>query len=169
MSVSRDDRKEAAVRTSAKKVRRQRERLKSERGQAILETALTLPLILLVSISILEFGRCYQTIQIMTNAAREGARVAIVPLTTDEDIETRVTDYLESGNLAVGDDVGIGVDIDREIDIAAGGASATGSRITVTYPFSFMVLNPIANLVVKGSLLGSPIELSATAQMRNEG
>ena len=141
----------------------------SERGQAILETALTLPLILLVSISILEFGRCYPYVQVMTNAAREGARVAIVPLTTDDDIQARVTNYLQSGSLPTGDDVGIGFDIDRDVDIEAGGATATGSRITVTYPFSFMVLNPIANLVVKGSLVGSPITLSATAQMRNEG
>ena len=32
-------------------------RLKSERGNAILETAMTLPLVLLVSVSVFEIGR----------------------------------------------------------------------------------------------------------------
>src|SRR5205814_7503233 len=54
-------------------------RLTSARGQTLLETALTLPLLLLVSISIFEFGRAYQTWQVLTNAAREGARVAVLP------------------------------------------------------------------------------------------
>ena len=53
--------------------------LRSERGTAILETALTLPLLLLVSVGIFEFGRAYQTWQVITNAAREGARVAVLP------------------------------------------------------------------------------------------
>src|SRR5439155_1636287 len=53
-------------------------RLFSARGTALMETALTLPLLLLVSVGIFEFGRAYQTWQILTNAAREGARVAAV-------------------------------------------------------------------------------------------
>ena len=53
-------------------------RLKSQRGAALLETAITIPLILLVSVSIFEFGRAYQTWQVLTNAAREGARIAIL-------------------------------------------------------------------------------------------
>src|SRR5688572_32942486 len=54
-------------------------RFRNERGAAIIETALTLPLILLVCVGIFEFGRAYQTWQVMTNAAREGARVAVLP------------------------------------------------------------------------------------------
>ena len=45
-------------------------RLKGQRGAALLETAITLPIILLVSVSIFEFGRAYQTWQVLTNAAR---------------------------------------------------------------------------------------------------
>ena len=54
-------------------------RFGSERGAAIIETALTLPILLLVAVGIFEFGRAYQTWQVMTNAAREGARVAVLP------------------------------------------------------------------------------------------
>jgi hypothetical protein len=45
-----------------------------ERGAALIEVAITLPILLLTSPSILEFGRVYQTWQVVTNAAREGDR-----------------------------------------------------------------------------------------------
>jgi hypothetical protein len=51
---------------------------RSERGSVLLEMAMTLPLLLLVSVAIFELGRAYQTQQVLTNAAREGARMAIV-------------------------------------------------------------------------------------------
>src|SRR4029434_1742371 len=54
-------------------------RTTSERGQALIEVALTLPLVLLVAVGIFEFGRAYQTWQILPNVAREGARVAVTP------------------------------------------------------------------------------------------
>jgi hypothetical protein len=38
----------------------------------------------------------------------------------------------------------------------------------VTYPFQFMVLQRVVNLVVKGSMVGSPMNMVATAEMRNE-
>src|SRR5712692_11119291 len=70
-----------------------RKRLSSERGTAILETALTLPLLLVVSVGIFEFGRAYQTWQVMTNAAREGARVAVMPSSPTGAAEARVRQY----------------------------------------------------------------------------
>src|SRR5688572_2949254 len=73
-------------------------RFQGERGAAIIETALTLPLILLVCVGIFEFGRAYQTQQVMTNAAREGARVAVLPNPTDSP-DARVRSYLQLGGL----------------------------------------------------------------------
>ena len=52
---------------------------RSEKGAALVEAAVTIPLLLLVSVGIFEFGRAYQTWQVITNAAREGARVAVLP------------------------------------------------------------------------------------------
>src|SRR5712692_9627336 len=72
----------------------------SERGTALMETALTLPLLLLVSVGIFEFGRAYQTWQILTNAAREGARVAILPNPAPNAVDARVREYLQIGGLA---------------------------------------------------------------------
>src|SRR5437016_10620450 len=82
-----------------KGMRRFHQRLKSERGTAILETAMTLPLVLLVSVSVFEFGRAYQTWQVLTNAAREGARVAVLPNPIAGAPEARVRQYMASGQL----------------------------------------------------------------------
>ena len=59
---------------------------RNERGAALVEAAVTIPLILLISVAIFEFGRAYQTWQVLTNAAREGARVAIISGTTDAEV-----------------------------------------------------------------------------------
>jgi hypothetical protein len=40
--------------------------------------------------------------------------------------------------------------------------------VTVDYPFEFMVLNPVAKLVVSGSTVGTPLTMSASTTMRNE-
>jgi hypothetical protein len=40
--------------------------------------------------------------------------------------------------------------------------------VTVDYPFEFMVLQPVARLVVPGSNTGQAITMRATALMRNE-
>ena len=45
----------------------------------MIEMALTLPLLLLLSVGVFEFGRAFQTWQVLTNATREGARVASLP------------------------------------------------------------------------------------------
>ena len=147
--------------------RRWRSRASGERGQSLLETALVLPIILLVSVSIFEFGRAFQTIQVLTNAAREGARVAVLPSSTADDVRARVSTYLQSGQL--GNYASATVVIDQNVAMAMGAATVTASLVTVNYPFSFIVLNPVVNLVTKGSTLGrDPITLTASAEMRNE-
>ena len=139
-------------------------RLGSERGTALLETAMTIPLLLLVSVAIFEFGRAFQTWEVLTNAAREGARVAVLPNSTAADASARAKAYLDSGQL-VGDTATITV---TPTTISIGGANASASKVTVDYPFQFMVLQPVAKLVVKGTQLGKPITMSASAEMRNE-
>src|SRR5438552_8839899 len=120
----------------------------SERGTAILETALTLPLILFVSVGIFEFGRAYQTWQVLTNAAREGARIACLPDYTDTQVTTTVRSYLSSGRLPGANSATINVV--RNVPFGA----TTASRVTVNYPFQFMVIGPVARLVRSISAVG---------------
>ncbi len=146
---------------------RRRTGLWAESGQALLEAAITLPLLLLVSVGIFEFGRAYQTWQVLTNAAREGARVAVLPNTTSDDVKARVVAYMQSGQLS--NATNATVSVDQNVPISIGATTSAASLVTVNYPFSFMVLNPVAQLVTQGSTLGgAPLTLSASAEMRNE-
>jgi hypothetical protein len=56
----------------------ERDRNHRDVGQALVEFALVAPLFFLVLFSIIEFGRYVYNVQILNNAAREGARYAIV-------------------------------------------------------------------------------------------
>jgi len=143
-------------------------RCAGERGQALVETAVTLPLILLVAVGIFEFGRAYQTAQVLTNAVREGARVSVLPEAKPEDVQSRVIAYLRDGQLKNPDSAT--VTVKRDATISIGATTSSASVVTVSYPFSFIVLNPVVKLVARGSTLGSGLlNMTASAQMRNEG
>ncbi len=119
-----------------------------------------------MSVSIFEFGRAYQMTQVLTNAAREGARVAVLPGSTSDQVKSRVVAYLNAGQVPNASTASVVLAPNVPISIGAG--TASGSKVTVNYPFSFMVLNPVARLIVPGSSLGAPITMSASAEMRNE-
>jgi Flp pilus assembly protein TadG len=139
--------------------------IKNQRGSALLETAITIPIVLLVSVAVFEFGRAYQTWQVLTNAAREGARVAIIAGTTDQEITTTVRNYLTSGRLT--NPGAASVNISRTVPF---GPAGTASSVTVSLPFSFIVLNPVARLVTPNSTVGNaPLTMQSVAIMRNEG
>ena len=138
-------------------------RIRNQRGAALIETAITIPLVLLVSVSIFEFGRAYQTWQVLTNAAREGARVSILADSTDDQVTAAVRNYMTSGRLPNAGSAPVVV----ERSVAFNGNTA--SRITINYPFNFMVLNPVARLVQGSSNLGQgTLTMSSVAMMRNE-
>lgn len=141
-------------------------RLEGDRGVALIEVAMTLPVLLLVSVGIIEFGRAYQTQQVLTNAAREGARVAVLPAQPPGAVEARVATYLSAGHISNPSSATVTV-TPTEIPIG-GTATASGSRVTVSYPFSFMVLQPVAKLVVPSGSLGSSFTMNVSAEMRNE-
>ena len=133
----------------------------------MIETAIVLPILLLVSVSIFEIGRAYQTAQVLTNAAREGARVAVMPGSKVADVQQLVKDYLKNGQL--GGYASATVTVDQNMVLPIGTGNASASQVVVSYPFSFMVLNPVARLVVQSSTTGgSGIILSGKAEMRNE-
>ena len=137
-------------------------RLRNQCGAALIETAITIPLVLLVSVSIFEFGRAYQTWQVLTNAAREGARIAVLPDYTDAQVTSTVRTYLTSGRLS--NPNAASIIVVRNVPFG----TTTASRITVNYPFNFIVLNPVARLVRSGSTVGTPLTMQSSALMRNE-
>ena len=122
-----------------------------------------MPLILLISVGIFEFGRAYQTSQVLTNAAREGARLAVLEGRTDSDVRARVNTYVTGGGLNALSDSNI--QVNRTVPLTD---TATASTVTITYPFEFMMLNPIVRMVTPASSTGAPITLTASTLMRNE-
>jgi Flp pilus assembly protein TadG len=78
---------------------------RSESGAELIEFALTLPLLLLVVLGIIEFGFVFQQYEVVTNAAREGARIAALntygptPATRVTNAKDRVRQYLIAGGL----------------------------------------------------------------------
>ena len=139
-------------------------RMRNEKGAALIEAAVTVPIILLISVGIFEFGRAYQTQQVLTNAAREGARLAVIEGTTDAQVRARVNAYLTGGGLkALGDGQ---IPINRTTAVTA---TATGSTVEILYPFNFMVLNPVVKLIAPtDKKTGAPITMKAATMMRNE-
>jgi Flp pilus assembly protein TadG len=127
--------------------------MRSERGSTVIETALAVPLLLLVGVGVIEFGRAYQTSQVLTIAAREGAQVAVLPNPAADAVDTKVRQRLQTGGLISDETVGVTIH---------------GSEVTVSYPFQFVVLQPVAQLLVSGSMVDSPIRVTATSVMRDE-
>jgi Flp pilus assembly protein TadG len=139
---------------------------RDDKGVALMEMALTLPLLLLICVGILEFGRAFQTWQIVTNAAREGARVAVLPGIDNAMVTARVNEYIQAGVLDAG--VAPTVTINRTATISYGTGNATGSQVIVSYPFKFMVLHSVAQLFGSSNPLGTDFTMAASATMRNE-
>ena len=84
--------------------RRALQTVRSERGQAATELALILPIVVFLIFGALEVGRVFTAWIIVTQAAREGARVASVSCTLDPGCATavdgRVTTSLTGLNAA---------------------------------------------------------------------
>jgi Flp pilus assembly protein TadG len=138
-------------------------RFRNQKGAALLEAAITIPIILLIAVGIFEFGRAYQTWQVLTNAAREGARLAVISGSTDADVTTTVRNYMQAGNL---DNYATAtVTITRTVPLTG---TDTGSQVQIAYPFQFMVLQPVIQLIDAASTTGTPITMQASSLMRNE-
>jgi hypothetical protein len=60
------------------------------------------------------------------------------------------------------------VTVNQAASINVSGASIGATLVTVDYPFSFIMLQPVARLVVPNSTAGSALTMRATSLMRNE-
>ncbi|MHC4402875.1 MAG: TadE/TadG family type IV pilus assembly protein [Planctomycetota bacterium] len=69
------------------------------RGATLVEFALVAPLLFLLIFAIIEFGRFVMAQQILTNAAREGARRAVLEQSTVSEVQQTVSDYLANSTI----------------------------------------------------------------------
>jgi Flp pilus assembly protein TadG len=138
----------------------------SERGTAMVEAAITMPLLLLLMVGIFEVGRAYETWQVLCNAAREGARMSVTPSSDSATTTALVRRYMSDGQLPQYDSATVVVN--KTATLTVNGVDVGASLVTVDYPFTFIMLQPVARLVAPGSTAGAPMTMRATALMRNE-
>lgn len=60
----------------------------------MVEMALVLPIFMMVSLGIIEFGRAMMVSNMVTNAAREGARTAVLDGSSNSQVQQVVVDFL---------------------------------------------------------------------------
>ena len=131
---------------------------RGERGQALAEFALVLPLVLLFIAGIIEMGRAWNIKEVVTDAAREGARYTVVqdPGVDSDYVKTKIMERLALGSIET-----------ASITIEPGADwRQTGHPMTVTVGTQF-------KMGLIGALLGwaggpSEVTISTDATMRNE-
>lgn len=137
-----------------------------ERGSAMVETAITIPILLVLMVGIFEVGRAYETWQVLTNAAREGARMSVTPSSTEPTTTALIRQYMADGQLTRSATAAVVVNKGASINV--NGTAVSASAVTVDYPFEFIMLQPVVRLVAPGATVGGPLTMRATAIMRNE-
>jgi Flp pilus assembly protein TadG len=119
---------------------------RSESGAQIVEFALVVPFLLMLIAGIIDVARLFQSFEVATNAAREGARLASLPgydLNGYATAKGRVTAYM-----AVGGATGAHATAITPVVIpVGGGATADGVQVTVTYTHDFILLGPVIGLI----------------------
>ena len=142
-----------------------KQKLRSERGAELIEFALVLPLLLLIVLGIVDFGFLFQRMQVMTNAAREGARIAVLPGYATPDVQARVQNYVQTGGVPT-TSLNPAVQVTNvTIPTTPGGPTMSGKRVKVTYTHDFVFIGPLAGWF-SGSFTSVPV--TGTAIMRDE-
>lgn len=130
----------------------------SDAGQSLVEFTLILPLLLILLFAIVDFGRAFYTWNSLSNAAREGARVAAVQ-GSNAQINSAVT-------AAMGGLTTTSPTLTRTYTNVQ---AAKGETVTVTLNYQFTYVTPISPLLVfiGGSSIANPT-LTSTSAMRLE-
>jgi Flp pilus assembly protein TadG len=71
-----------------------------ERGAELIEMAIITPVLLLIMAAIFDFAMMFRSWEVVTNAAREGARIGVLPSYSAEDIRLRVREYMRVSGVA---------------------------------------------------------------------
>lgn len=130
---------------------------RAHRGAAMLELALTLPIFLTLTLGLIEFGRALMVQQMLTAAAREGARYASLPGIGNAVVETRIRNHLSRGGI---DPELVRIDVTPEdLDSAR-----SGTQIHVTVQVFYGDVTWLAN----PWFLRNATRLSSTTVMRHE-
>ena len=126
-----------------------------ERGTALIEFTLILPLLLVVTVAAVDFGRAFFVKNVLEQAAREGVRLRAVTASADSALVlNRVLTVANSANVTVQGLQINGPDASRQV------------QVVVTGNFNW-IFPGVFNLF--GANFTNPMTLTGEAWMRNEG
>jgi Flp pilus assembly protein TadG len=142
-----------------------RRRIRSQRGAELIEFAVVLPMLLLVFVAIVDFALVMQRFLTISNAAREGARIAVLPGYSQTDVQNRVTQYVRE---STGDNTASPTAALTPVSVDPPGPTPPfpAAQVTVTMTHNYLFLGPVSGMLGGGSF--SSITLAARATMRIE-
>ena len=145
-------------------IRRLRACVGAEDGAELIEFVIVFPILMLILAGILDFGMMFRSFEVVTNAAREGARVAVLPGYNLADVQLRVQEYLDAAGLnsPVVTEMATG-----PVTLATPGApkTFTARSVRVSYTYQMLVLSGVSQLF--GGAIGN-VPLQAVVTMRSE-
>jgi Flp pilus assembly protein TadG len=145
-------------------VRRVLRRLRqTEAGQALVEFTMVIPIFCLLLFGLVDFGRAFYTWLLVTNAAREGARIGAVQSDATA-IDNRI--YESFCNSYPGD---CSLDPSKLSISKTNVQGPRGSAIEIDLAYDFDYATPLGNIIalVSGDSLSTPT-ISAHSSMRLE-
>ena len=140
-----------------------RSRRKQRQGVAAVEFAVVAPLFLLFVLGLLEYGRMVMVYQVLSNASRVGARIAVLEETSESGVRSQVTEYLTKAGVSAGTVTPWAED--QTTGEAKNFADLVqGDRVGVTISLQFDDVSWLPSPMFLGGK-----NLTATTQMRREG
>jgi Flp pilus assembly protein TadG len=120
------------------------------------EFAIVAPLFVLFVFGMIEYGRMVMVQQVLTNATREGARIAVLEGATADEVRDAVVDYCTASQVTVDTS-------DVTLDPADPSSASLGDPITVTIGIPFTNVSWLPSPMYLGAT-----QLNATSVMRKE-
>jgi Flp pilus assembly protein TadG len=140
-----------------------RRRVRSESGAELVELAVVLPLLLILIAGIVDFGFLLQSFAVVTNAAREGARVGVLPGYNATDIQGRVASYITAAGLPGTPTTTVTA---VTVNPGGGGTPFPAVRVSVAYTYNYLFIKPMVTLI--GQTFATSKTFTAVAVMRTE-
>ena len=126
-----------------------------ERGTALIEFTLIMPLLLVLTIAVVDFGRAFYVKNVLEQAAREGVRLRAVSSSADSALVTqRVNQVAAPANVSITNLLIEGPTPSKQVHV----------KLTAEFNWIFP---GVFNLM--GANFSNPTSLTGEAWMRNEG
>lgn len=126
---------------------------KRRAGAAVVEFALVAPLLFLLILGSIEFGRGMMALELVANAAREGARKGCLPGTATKDIQTTITNSL-SGTGIPTKNAAVTVMVNNASKDASTAVTDDSITVTITVPLRDVSWLPTSVFLGNANLRG---------------